>query len=355
MGLLDEELQKELKETFDYKKHLVNVKFLKEGSKRYREGKEPRGYKMGIPIIDDIIVMKPKEMHACTGKKGRGKTTIQQILFLCWAMANNLTCVLALQENEQRLEVNRFLGYCLGENPNITEKENPELFKKVEDWFYNHFIFIDVDTLKEATQVVESLIENGKKVDLLFCDPVNSFESGFSDTGNSHKDDKTTAMHMLKFTKKCSLFVSQHPTMSGQRSDEDVNSYSAEGGYFLNKSHFTWAINRDNGSNFNRISVDNVRNSYTGGDVTPKDYPLLIEWGKYNINAVYYNKVGYQYDYTQPHKEYDIIQQIRKKFNPFKEVFTKDLPNFIEEKETPTGSYNDAFGNDEPKETDIPF
>jgi hypothetical protein len=355
MSVLDEELQDELKEVFDYKEHLININHLKNKSQRYRQGKEPKGYKMGIPIIDDIIVMKPKEMHACTGKKGRGKTTIQQIFFLCWAMANDLTCVLALQENEQSLEVNRFLGYCLGENPNDVEKNNPELFKKVESWFYDHFIFIEVDTLKQAVQVVEGLIENGKKVDLLFCDPVNSFESGYSDTGNSHKDDKITAMNMLKFTKKCSLFVSQHPTMSGQRSEEDVNSYSAEGGYFLNKSHFTWAINRDNGSNFNRISVDNVRNSYTGADVTHKDYPLLIEWGKYSINAVYYEKIGYAYDFGTPKKEYNIIQQIRKKFNPFEEVFTEDLPNFIEQKPTPTASYNEAFGNDEPEETDIPF
>lgn len=343
-GLLDDEIQKELTEEFDYKKHLISKQHLKAKSKRYRDKKEPVGYKMGIRMIDDIIVMKPNEMHACTGKKGRGKTTVQQILFLGWAMANDLHCVLALQENEQSLEVNRFLGYCFGCDPKKVEIENPELFNKVENWFYDHFTFIQVDTLKEATQVVNGIKENGGKVDLLFCDPINSFESGFSDTGNSHKDDKITAMHMLKFTKTCSLFVSQHPTMSGQRSEEDVNSYSAEGGYFLNKAHFTWAINRDNGSNDNRISVDNVRNSYTGGDVTPKDCPLILEWGKYNINIRHYGE-----------QELDILQKIRRMYNPFKEVFSEQH-NWIEEKkELPNITPIDAFGEPEEDKDDIPF
>jgi len=340
-SLLDDELQNDLKEVFDYKKHLLNKRNLKDKAKKYRNKEIPRGYKTGIKILDDIIVMKPKEMHACTGKKGRGKTTVQELFFLAWAMANNLHCVLALQENEQSLEVNNFLGYMLGCDPSIIERENPELFKKVESWFFEHFIFIDVNTMKEAVQVVENIIENNHKVDLLFCDPVNSFESGYSDTGNSHKDDKVTAMNMLKFTKKCSLFVSQHPTMSGQRSEEDVNSYSAEGGYFLNKAHFTWAINRDNGSNYNRISVDNVRNKYTGGDVTQVDDPLILEWGRYNINIHHDGKV-----------EKDIIQQIRKRVNPFKEVITSK--NWIEKKETPTATINEAFGEVEQSD-DMPF
>ncbi len=350
MSILDEEFIKE--DEFDYKKHIVKPAELNKKAKGYRDGTIKRGYKTGIKIIDDIIVMKPREMHACTGKKGRGKTTIQQILFLCWAMANDLHCVLALQENEQSLEKNNYLGYIFGRNPREVEKENPKFFYKVEEWIDEHIKFIEVETMKEATQVVKGIIKNEHKVDLLFIDPVNSFESGFSFTGNSHTDDKITASKMLRFAKECSLFVSQHPTMSGQRSDEDINSYSAEGGYFLNKAHFTWAINRDNGSNLNRISVDNVRNKYTGGDVTPKDYPLLLEWGKYNINIIHYKKdVLGAYDYTKDYIEYDIIQQIRKRVNPFKEVFTEDLPNFIEQKPLPKMNLDDAFG----EETDTPF
>lgn len=341
MGLLDKEFAEELKEEFDYKKHLVNKHQLNEKAKGYRDKTIARGYKTGIRIIDDVIVMKPKEMHACTGKKGRGKTTIQEIFFLIWAMANNLHCVLALQENEEALEKNNFLGYIFGCNPIEVENYNPELFNKVNKWFDEHFIFINVETMKEAVQVVEGIVKNDHKVDLLFCDPVNSFESGYSDTGNSHKDDKITAMKMLQFTKTCSVFVSQHPTMSGQRSDEDINSYSAEGGYYLNKSHFTWAINRDNGSNINRISVDNVRNKYTGGDVTHKDFPLEIVWDRYKIDAVYDGVI-----------EENIIQQIRKRVNPFKEVFTENLPNVIEQKELPKVTPKDAFG--EP-DNEVPF
>ena len=135
------------------------------------------------------------------------------------------------------------------------------------------------EAFKEALDTTENIIKSGTKVVGLFLDPVNSFDNGWSETGNVHEDEKKASKKILKFSKNiCSVFLSQHPTMAGQRQAEDVNSYNAEGGNYLNKAHFTWAINRDNGSSVNRISVDNVRNTYTGGGVTHPDNPLLLHY-----------------------------------------------------------------------------
>lgn len=329
---------------FDYKKHIIDKNYVNTRLNDYLHGRIPRGYGIKLPVLDSVIVCKINEMLACVGKKGRGKTAIEEILLLMWAMANDLCFVLALQENDVSLEKMNLMGYILGKSPKQVEIENKELYNKAVKWLDNHFVFIDIDDFKTATEVTKSLIKSGKKIDGLFLDPVNSFENGWVNTGNQWQDEKLAAKKLLNFSKEyCTVFLSQHPTMAGQRSPEDINSYSAEGGHFLNKSHFTWAINRDNGSNVNRISVDNVRNKYTGGSVTQPDEPLLLKWHPFKIDIEY-----------QGDQELDVIQRIRRKFNPLNEVFTGELESFEQDKTMPTASIEQAFGSGEEKD-EMPF
>ena len=325
---------------FDYNKYVIKKNYINNRLSDYITGNIPKGYRIGFKALDSVIVCKINEMLACVGKKGRGKTTIEEILLLLWAISNNLNFCLALQENDEALEKKNLLGYLLGKDTKEVFNHDKELYNRAVKWLDERFIFLECDTFKEITETVEALIKNGKKIDGLFCDPVNSIESGWYQTGNQYQDDKKTAAKLLKFSKNvCTVFLSQHPTMLAQRSSEDVNSYSAEGGHFLNKSHFTWAINRDNGSNENRISVDNVRNKYTGGSVTDPDYPLILKWHPYKIDII-------NNDYGTVE---DIVRKLVKKHNPFDEIFIDDLPNKIE---TPTTSLDEAFGNDE---DDMPF
>ena len=327
------------KNGFNYKNFILEKEKLNLKLNGYIDGTIKKGLGINLPLLDNVIVCKTNEMLACVGKKGRGKTTIQEILFLMWAMVHNVNFVLCLQENDAALEKKNILGYLLGENPKDVKNKDKKLYDKAVEWLDKRIIYLtDIDSFKDATKVVESIIMEGKPIQALFCDPVNTIDSGWFDTGNSFKDDKKTAKKLLKFSQKvCSLFLSQHPTMAGQRSDEDVNSYSAEGGHYLNKSDLTWAINRDNGSNINRISVDNVRNKYTGGGVTHKDTPLLLHWHPYKIGLEHEGVI-----------EDNVIQKIRRKYNPLNEVFTEV---FEEEKEIITVSPDDAFGKDE----DVPF
>ncbi len=324
-----------IESAFDYKKHISDSGLINEKLKGYVTGSIKKGYGINLPVLDNVIVCKTNEMYACTGKKGRGKTTIQEVFFLMWAMVHNLNFILCLQENDNSLSKMSMLGYILGCQPKDVLANNPELYNTAVRWLDERFIYLkDVDTLKEATEITECIVNDGKKIQALFCDPVNTFDSGWFDTGNTHKDDKKTAKKILNFSQKtCSVFLSQHPTMAGQRAEEDANSYSAEGGYFLNKADFTWAINRNNGDNVNRISVDNVRNKYTGGSVTHRESPLNLIWHPYRID-IEHNGIS----------EENIFQRIRRKYNPLKEVF-----NFNEERigSVPNMNVNEAFGNDD--------
>ena len=333
---------------FDYKKYIDKKEDVNQKTNDYLTGKIKRGYGIKLPILDNIIVCKSNEMFACVGKKGRGKTTIQLMFFLMWAMVNDLKYVLCLQENDNALVNKDLLGYLLGENPKKVLKSNPELHEKALSWLSEHFIFLkDIDDFKQATEVTRNIINKGVKIQSLFIDPVNSIDSGWFSTGNNYIDEKKTAKKLLSFAHEvCGLFLSQHPTMSAQRSKEDVNSYDAEGGHYLNKADFTWVINRDNGTNENRISVDNVRNKYTGGGVTSPDSPLIVHWGKYNIHIEYDGEF-----------EKDVIQKIRKRFNPLKENFEDDFSE--EKKELPKINPLEAFGennkDNNEDEKDVPF
>lgn len=333
------EVERKNEDVNDYKKNIIDKDYINNRLDDYIHGRIPKGYGIGLPTLDNTIVCKINEMLACVGKKGRGKTTIEELFFLMWAMVNDLTFVLALQENDQALEKMNLLGYIFGKKAADVKKENIELFKKGVKWMDEHFIFIEVDSFKEALDTTENIIKRGTKVVGLFLDPVNSFDNGWSETGNVHEDEKKASKKILKFSKNvCSVFLSQHPTMAGQRQTEDVNSYNAEGGNYLNKAHFTWAINRDNGSSVNRISVDNVRNSYTGGGVTHPDSPLLLHWSPTRIDIEH-----------QGVTEENVIQKIRRKFNPLNETFIDD---FEETKQITTATLSEAF---EVPDDDVPF
>lgn len=322
---------------FDYKKHIVSENELNSKLEDYLTGKIKKGYGVGLPVLDNVVVCKTNELYACTGKKGRGKTTIQVLLIYMWSMIHNLRFVLCLQENDSALIKQDLLGYLFNEHPRKVYSKDKLLYDKAVKFIDDRIIFLkDIDSFKEATEVTEAIIKSGIEIQALFLDPVNTFENGWYESGNSWLDDKKASKKVLKFAKSvCSVFVSQHPNMTAQRRDGDVNSADAENGHFLNKSDFTWVVNRDNGSNENRITVDNVRNKYTGGGVTHPDTPLIIHWHPYHIDV--------EHDGV---KEENIIQKIRKKYNPLGEDL--DSLDLEIKKEIPTATLDEAFGDDIP-------
>jgi len=316
------ENQEEPKENVDYKKHIIQPDKINSDLQDFNSGKIPRGYKIGIPTLDNHFTFKVNEMMALVGKKGDGKTTIQLALQLCSSIVHDLIYVCAFQENEAWGIKMNCLTHLLGEYQDNILKSNPALHKQASDWFDEHFIFIDVESQKEATEVTKAIIDSGVKVYALIADPINSFENGWSDSGSEHKDDAVAGRKWLRFSKTvCSSFLSQHPTMSGQRQEGAVNSSQAEGGKVFNKAHFTWVINRPRGTNENELIVDNVRYKHTGGNETHPENPVVVHWYPTKIDISYKNGDG-----MYP----DVIGYLIRKHNvfdvPMKE-FEPGVPN----------------------------
>ncbi len=336
---IDKSKKYELEDVFDYKKHIINKNEINQDLDDYLTGKIPHGFKSTISVIDNHFLCKRNEFYIVTGKKGQGKTTIYQILQLIFTISNNLIWVVAFQENSSWSMKLNLMNYILGDFANNVKKTNPELFKKAEQWLDKHFIFIKVDDIKTATEVAKGLINDGVDVHGMLLDPINSFKNGWQDTGNGYADGMAAGLELLKFSKEvCSVHITQHPNMSAQRQEGAVNSYQAEGGWFLNKAHNTCAIHRESGSNLNQIRVEHVRNKHTGGNQTTTENPIILEWSPKKINVFMME--------TPQFKENDIIGYLVDKYEILGKREKKELK---EREELPTPTLNEAF----PKQVDF--
>ena len=322
-------------EVVDYSKFIVSNREANNDLNDFLDGKIAYGYTLGIPCFDKYFVAKKFEFYGIVGKKGRGKTTINQAIQVAHSVANNLIWVVAFQENSEWSMKLNYMNYLLCDFAKEVKNNNRPLFDKALQWVDKHFIFLKVETIKEALETTKYLI-NEKQIDVhaVFLDPINSFDSGYYNSGNSYQDMVDTSKKILRHSKDvCSVHVSQHPTMSGQRQEEDVNSFQAEGGAILNKASFTYAINRDSGSSMNRISVDNVRNRHTGGNETSSDNPVLLHWSPTKIGL----GTGLGVDDTGI-QEHNIIHKLKQFYNPLEEE--------IKQTEViPTATPDEAFGS----------
>lgn len=329
----------EPKDIIDYKQFIVNPTEINKTVKSFFRGDIKKGYEIGIPCFDDHFVCKENELYALTGKKGGGKTTINQAIQIMHSIVSGLIWVCAFQENSDWGQKVNYLNYFFGEYAKDVEKSNPDLYKLASDWIDTHFIFLDVETIKDALETTEYLMENGTKVHALILDPVNSFQSGYVNTGNGYADGVETARKVLRFTEKvCSVYVSQHPNLGAQRNaDRIITSYDAEGGWWLNKASFTWVIHREKDTSLNHIIVEDVRNKHTGGSRTNDENQLIIDWRVTKINII---RGGERYD--------NVIQYLVRKHNPL----NYDHEYLPETKEIRTVTAQEAF---EGVSDDVPF
>ncbi|MBS9774740.1 MAG: hypothetical protein KGV59_06250 [Tenacibaculum sp.] len=319
---------------FDYRKFIVSNEKINKEVDDFLTGRIQQGFTIGISELDDYFVCKKNEFYILTGKKGMGKTTINQALQVMHSIANNLIWVVAFQENSYWSMRLNYLNYLIGGFAKDCKNNDPELWKKANKWVDEHFIFIDVEDIKTATEVTKKIIDNGTDVHALLLDPINSFRNGWQDTGNGYADGVVAGMELLKFSQKyCSVHISQHPNMSGQRQDGAVTSYQGEGGWFLNKASFTYVIHRKKGSNENELIVENVRNKHTGGGETEFENPVVLYWHPTRID------IGMRM-MSDSTIQTDVIGMLRRIHNPLKEEI-REL-----NKELPKSSINDAFGVD---------
>lgn len=318
-------------EDFDYKKHIVDSDSINADVEKFYSGKIKKGFKIGIECFDEHFVCKERSLYALTGKKGKGKTTINKVIQLMQSIVNDLIWVCAFQENSDWGNKIEYLQYLLGDYASDVRRTDPNYYNIASKWIDDHYIFLDVENIKQAIQVVECLLKDGVNVHALLLDPVNSFEFGYKDSGNTFQDGVFSSKKVLRWCKKnVSVYASQHPTIRAQREKESVSPFDAEYGFWNNKAHVLWTINRTEG-NENHIGVHSIREKLTGGIPTDEEQPLIIEWFPTKINIL-----------KGPHKHENVIQFLLTKHNPLNmaEGF------YTKQEKIPTLDFDEAFGED---------
>ena len=311
----------------DYKKHIVSHKDIDKDLEDFLSGKAPRGFKIGVPALDDYFVLKKNAFYVLTGKKGQGKTTINQSIQVMFSIVNGLKWVVAFQENDPMSMKMNYMSYLLGDFVKDVRKNDPLLYYKALKWVEDHFVFLKVRDVKTATETTKYLIDNGLDVHALLLDPINSFSSGWKSTGNNYTDSLLVADELLDFVKNtCSVHLSQHPIMSMQRQSGAVSGADGEGGYYYNKASFTYSINKEKGSSQNEISVGNVRSKHTGGMETDPENPVIIHWSPIKIDIETKGMGNIQHD---------VIGRLRNFYDPLG-IKNQKTP-------IPKGNIEDAF------------
>lgn len=327
----EEEFQQNELESIDVKKLMYDPKETDQQIQDFFNGKIKKGLGIGIPAFDKYIVLKEKSLYASVGKKGRGKSTIDQLLRLMWSIVHGVKHVCLYKENTAWQVKLSLLDQLLGVKAKEVQKTDDLRYIRALDFINNHFIFTRATTKKEAMLFTERLIHDGENIHSLVLDPSNSIPDGFESTGNGFEDGVKGSQKVLDFALNvASVFVSQHPNMYAQRQKEDVNSEQAEGGYYFNKAHFAFSINREREENQTRIRVESVRNKLTGGNVTGYDNPVLINWSPY--------KIGIEADGQVIE---DVIGQL----------VNRHLPQLRQQKDVKPikpMTYSDSFGEDTP-------
>ena len=285
----------------DGSKFLENKNLINDDLDKFLSGKMKKGYKSSVTVLDNHYLFKEKEMFLLTAKKGQGKTTISQILQVIGSVSNGLIWAVCFKENSSWSMKLSYMNYYLGAYSRDVKSRNKAEFNKALEWVDKHFIFLNIESLKDGVDAVKYLIGD-KQIDIhaLVLDPVNSFKNGWQDSGNGYSDGTVSAIELLNFSKKyCSVHLSQHPNMTAQRQEGRVTSYQGEGGWFLNKASFAYVLHRERGSNINELIVEVVRNKHTGGSETELENPIIIEWYPTTVNIRYADGTGMVEDVIQ--------------------------------------------------------
>ena len=87
---------------------------------------------------------KERSLYALTGKKGKGKTTINKVIQLMQSIVNDLIWVCAFQENSDWGNKIEYLQYLLGDYASDVRRTDPNYYNIASKWIDDHYIFLDV-------------------------------------------------------------------------------------------------------------------------------------------------------------------------------------------------------------------
>lgn len=272
----------------------------------YATGKIKQGLTTGSAEFDKFYRFKPKSFDIIGGTAGLGKTTIALWLAALSNALHGWRWIIYSTENEVfelKMYILEFL-YC--EN---VQQISPEHRKLGIDYINKNFFFIESDDMLshlDLFDMAEKIIEKHGKFNAMLIDPINSLKIDFTETDrklNTHQYTVEMSTKMKHWAKKqdMSLYVGMHGNtesarrihMSGDLKGNPAPLNAADlsdGVVWENKCDHMILIHRykfvPELRTQTQFAVKKVKSTYSGGEVTPLDSPVIFQMGRgYNRNC----------------------------------------------------------------------
>ncbi len=255
----------------------------------------PKGLSTGIPTLDNHFLYKRGDLVMVNGIDNVGKTFVIIFLQLVAALYHGWRFLIFSSENTNRVLFKRLIEFYWGKK--ITAMNDVEL-KIAKEFVKKYFYFIkSEEDLFNYRDILNMAKKSFKKVkfDGGLIDPYNGLKIELTNASklNTHEYHYEAISEIKQFGTKYdfSWFINNHAVTAALRSKNDDGYQKAPGkedteggGKFSNKAAQFLTIHRLTSHPtewmVTEIHVRKIKETETGGRVTPKDKPVKIVMNK---------------------------------------------------------------------------
>ena len=273
-----------------------------EGLEEIRQGKVQQGLGIGIDSFDAHVRWKQGQFNMVNGHDNVGKTDVLLWYFVCMAKLHNKKLLIYSSENTIRSQVFKIFNFWTGKRLDKHFSVDDKGFQRTLNEISDCFDFIPNNKRYSAYDIIN--LAQQKYHDGLLVDPFNSL---MVETGNKHQEDYDICANLRIFAAEnnTTVFVNAHLVTLAARNrypkDHDYEGHLAppekadtEGGQkFANRADDFWTIHRMTQHSerwaIGELHVRKVKETITGGSVTPRDKPIELRWEdhcKYYIDNI---------------------------------------------------------------------
>lgn len=274
---------------------LENIDEFDEYLELARKGLLPKGLTTGMPSLDEHFLFKRGDMVMVNGIDNVGKTFVIIFLQLVAALYHGWKFIIFSSENTNRTLFKRLMEFYWGKKiGNLNDIE----VRVAKEFLKAHFYFIKSDELlynyRDIINMVKKTLKK-VKFDGALLDPYNGLKIELTNSSklNTHEYHYEGISELKQFGTKYDLswFINNHAVTAALRSKNDDGFQKAPGkedteggGKFSNKAAQFLTIHRltqhPTEWMVTEIHVRKVKETETGGRVTPKDKPVKIVMNK---------------------------------------------------------------------------
>lgn len=265
------------------------------------DGTLPQGLTTGIPSLDEYFLFKKGNMVNINGIDNVGKSVWIWWLLMISAMYHGWKGIIFSSENTLGGFMRKMIQFYWGKPIHGEFRMSSEQYKIAKDFVEEHFIMIkaqeDLYNYKDILTMVKKAKRKYPQLDFALIDPYNSLKidlSGFSKL-NTHEFHYEALSETKSFGQKNTFgwFINHHAITSSARAKDSDKKYplppqkaDTEGGQKVaNKSDEFLTIHRltqhPTDWNITDIYVRKVKDTDTGGRVSPIDSPIRFKMYKY--------------------------------------------------------------------------